>query len=52
MYALGSRIGPSDAIHLYANNMQRVNTEYGTKTTIELTEVTGIYSFVFISYMC
>jgi len=26
--------------------------EYGTKTRIEPTEATGIYSFVFISYMC
>jgi hypothetical protein len=51
MYALGSRLGPSDEIRLYANNMQRIYTEYGTKTRIEPTEATGIYSF-FISYMC
>jgi len=52
MYALGSRLGPSDEISLNANNMQRIYTEYGTKTRIETTEATGIYSFVLISYMC
>jgi len=31
--------------------MHRIYTEYGTKTIIEPTETTGIYSFVFISYM-
>jgi len=43
---------PSDEIHLYANDMQRSNTEYGTKTRIDSTEATGTYSFVFIPYMC
>jgi len=43
---------PSDEIRLYANDMRRRYTEYGTKTRIESTEVTGIYSFVFIPYMC
>ena len=52
MYALGSWLGPSDEIHLYANNMQRNFTEYATETRIEPTEATGIYCFVFISYMC
>jgi len=33
-------------------NMQRIYTEYGTKTTNEPTEATGIYSFEFISYTC
>jgi len=47
MYALGSWLRPSDEIRLYANNMQRIYNEYGTKTIIEPTEVTGIYSFVF-----
>jgi len=42
---------PSDEIQLYAKDMQRIYTEYGTKTRIEPTEATGIYSFVFISYM-
>jgi len=42
---------PSDEIRLYAKNMQR-HTEYGIKTRIETTEATGIYYFVFISYMC
>ena len=32
--------------------MQRSCTDYGTRTRIESTEATGIYSFVFISYMC
>jgi len=52
MYALGLRFGPSDEIRLYANIMQRIYTEYATKTRIEPTEATGIYSCVFISYMC
>ena len=52
MYALGSLLGPSDEIRFYANNMQRIYTESGTKTSIEPTEATGIYSFVFISYTC
>jgi len=43
---------PSDEIRLYANDMQRSYTEYGTKTRIELTEANGIYSLVFIPYMC
>jgi len=46
MYALGSWLGPSDAIRLYANNMQRNYTEYATKTRIEPTDATGIYCFV------
>jgi len=52
MYALGSLLGPSDEIRLYANNMQHIYTEFATKTRIESTEATVIYSFVFISYMC
>jgi hypothetical protein len=32
--------------------MHRIYTEYGTKTKTEPTEASGIYSFVFISYMC
>jgi len=32
--------------------MQRGYKEYGTKTRIEPTEATGIYSLVFIPYMC
>ena len=36
---------PSDEIRLYANDMQRSYTEYGTKTRIEPNEATGIYSF-------
>jgi len=52
MYALGSWLVPSDDIRLYANDMQRSYTEYGTKTRNERTEASGIYSFVFISYMC
>ena len=47
MYALGSWLGPSDEIRLTANNMQRIYTEYGTKTIIEPNEKTGTYSFVF-----
>jgi len=43
---------PSDVIRLYVNDMQRRYTEYGTKTTIEPNEATGIYSFVFIPFMC
>ena len=43
---------PSDEIRLYANDMQRRYTEYGTKTRFEPKEATGIYSFVFIPYMC
>jgi len=42
----------SDEIHLYANDMQRNYTEYGTQTSIEPTETTDICSFVFIPYMC
>ena len=42
---------PSDQIRLYATDMQRSYTEYGTKNRIEHTEATGIYSFVFITYM-
>jgi len=43
---------PSDEIRLYANEMQSTYTEYGTKTRIEHTETTGVYTFVFIPYMC
>ena len=43
---------PSDEIRLYANDMQRSYTEYGTETRIEPTEATGIYSLVFMPYMC
>jgi len=43
---------PSDESCLYAKDMQRRYTEYGTKTRIEPTEATGIYSFVFIPYVC
>ena len=32
--------------------MQRIYTEYGTKTRTEPTEASGIHSFVFISLMC
>ena len=35
---------PSDEIRLYANDMQRRYTEYGTKTRIEPNEATGIFS--------
>ena len=49
MYALGSWLGPSDEIRLYANSMQRIYNEYGIKTTSEPAEATGIYFFVFIS---
>ena len=41
-------LGPSDETRLYANNMQRIYTEYATKTRIEPTQPTGIYSFVLI----
>jgi hypothetical protein len=43
---------PSDEIRLHANDMQRTYTEYGIETRIEFTEATGIYSLVFIPYMC
>jgi len=52
MYAIGSWLVPSDEIRLYANDMQRSYTEYGTKTRIEPTEAIGIYTLVFILYMC
>jgi len=52
MYALWSWLVPIDEIHLYANDMKRNYTEYGTKTEFGPTEATGIYSFVFIPYMC
>ena len=42
---------PSDENRLYATDKQRGYTEYGTKSGIEHTEATGIYSFVFITYM-
>ena len=42
----------SDEIRLCATDMQRSYTEYGTKTRIEPTEATGIYSFGFIPHMC
>ena len=48
-YALRSGLGPSDEIRLYANKMQRIYTEYGTKTRTEPTEAFGIHSIVFIS---
>ena len=41
-------LGPSDETRLYANNMQRIYTEYATKSRIEPTEPTGVYSFVLI----
>ena len=41
----------SDEIRLYANDMQRTYKEYGTETTIEPTEATGIYPLVFILSM-
>jgi len=47
MYALGSWLGPSDEIRLYAN---WTYTEYGTETRIEPTEPIGIYSFVFLIF--
>jgi len=42
---------PSDEIRLYAKDKQRSYTEYVTKTGIEPTEATGIYSFEFIPNM-
>ena len=36
---------PSDEIRLYAKDMQRSYTKYGTKTRIEPTEAIGIYSY-------
>ena len=36
MYALGSRLVPSDEIRLYANDMQRRYTEYGIKLELKL----------------
>jgi len=51
MYALGSWLGPSVETRLKANNIKRIYTEYGTKTIIEPTETTGIYSFVFFLYV-
>ena len=39
---------PSDEIRLYSKNIQRIYAEYGTKTRIEPTEATGIYSFLFL----
>ena len=48
MSALVSWLGPSDKIRLYANNMQCMYTEYGTKTRIEPTEATGIYFLCFL----
>jgi len=32
--------------------MQRIYTEYGTKTRLVPTKATRIYSFAFISYTC
>ena len=46
MYALGSWLVPSDEIRLYANDMQRSYTVYGTECRIEHTEAPGIYSLV------
>ena len=37
---------PSDEIRLYANDMQRCYTVYGTESRIEPTEAPGIYSLV------
>ena len=37
---------PSDEIRLYAKEMLRRYTEYGTKTRTEPNEATAIYSFV------
>jgi len=42
---------PSNEIRLYAKDKQRSYTEYVTKTGIEPTEATGIYSFEFIPNM-
>jgi len=52
MYALGSWLVPSDEFRLYANDMQRSYTEYGTKTRLEPAEATGVYTLVFIPCMC
>ena len=38
---------PSDEIRLYANDMQRSYTVYGTESRIEPTEAPSIYSLVF-----
>jgi len=43
---------PSDEIRLHANDMKRNIQNRGSKTRIEPTKATGIYSFVFIPYMC
>ena len=43
---------PSDEIRLYSKDMLLRYTEYVTKTRIDPNEATGIYSFVFIPYMC
>jgi len=51
VYVFGSWLGPSDENRLYAKNIQRIYTEYGTETRIEPTEAIGIYSFDFISYV-
>jgi len=32
--------------------MQRIYTDYGTESIIEISEATGVYSCVFISYIC
>jgi len=48
----GSWLVPSDEIRLYANDMQRTYTEYGTEIRIKPTEASGIYSLSFITYMC
>ena len=42
---------PSDDIHLYANDMERRYTEYGTKHRTEPNEATGIYSCVYTLYV-
>ena len=41
-------LGPSNEIRLYANIIERIYTKYATKTRIEPTEPTGIYTFVLI----
>ena len=43
---------PSDEIRLYANDMQRRYTEYGTKPRIEPNEATGINSFFCLYLKC
>ena len=43
---------PSDEIRLFANDMQRSYTVYGTESRIDPTEGPGIYSLVFKPYMC